>query len=525
MFCALCNYLNNMNDGKYELSCNLNFRNPVAPLNSRIILVGTAHISEKSVSEVNEVILKEKPDIVAVELDKARYRALKGEDDVKEINIKEMLSGGQFNQFLLHWFLAYLQKKIGADTGVKPGAEMLSAIELAESSGARVALIDRDIQITLGRFWNMMSFVEKLKLFGSLIGASFGFGTKDIDIDTVTDEDVVTQLVSELRKVAPSAASVLLDERNAIMAKNLLEASKEGTVVAVIGAGHREGIQKYINEPGSIPPVEEMMALPKKGFSWIKAILFALFAVVIGMLALLVIFGGVPLSKLLTLLLYLFIAQGILSALGVLAVRGHPLSALTALGLAWFGFLHPVLSVGMFAGMVEAHFRPPTTEDFRTILKDEYLFNWNEIPGKDSSRLIEFLKKKHNAEWLDHATIEKIDDGKAVRIRTDREQMILRMDEKKGNVKLLIDKRNTFDFGVEKENGKLNVYKPQTISDMMDNKLFRIVLVAALANVGSMIGTFVVIPFLLVPYLHIANPLDILRTALETGINALSHIL
>jgi len=60
---------------------------------------------------------------------------------------------------------------------------------------------------------------------------------------------------------------------------------------------------------------------------------------------------------------------------------------------------------------------------------------------------------------------------------------------------------------------------------MMDNKLFRIILVAALANIGSMIGTFVVIPFLLVPYLHIANPLDILRTALETGINALSHIL
>ncbi|MDO8726724.1 MAG: TraB/GumN family protein [Candidatus Methanoperedens sp.] len=513
-----------MNDGKYELSCNINFRNPVAPLKSRIILVGTAHVSEKSVAEVNEVILREKPDIVAVELDKARYRALKGEDDVKEINIKEILSGGQFNQFLLHWFLAYIQKKIGADTGVKPGAEMLAAIELAESSGARVALIDRDIQITLGRFWNMMSFVEKLKLFGSLIGASFGFGTKDINIDTVTDEDVVTQLVSELRNVAPIAASVLLDERNAIMAKNLIEASKEGTVVAVIGAGHRGGIQKYIDDPGSIPPVEEMMKLPKKGFSWIKAILFVLFAMVIGVLALLVIFGGVPLSKLLLLFLYLFIAQGILSALGVLVVRGHPVSALTALSLAWFGFLHPVLSVGMFAGMVEAHFRPPKTEDFKTILKDEYLFDWNEIPGKDSRRMIEFLKKNQNADWLDHATIEKIDDGKAVRIRTDREQILLHMDEKKGEV-VLSNNKKSIELGVEKENGKLNVYKPQTISDMMNNKLFRIILVGAFANVGSMIGTFIIIPLLLVPYLGIANPLDILRTALDTGMNALSQIL
>lgn len=512
-----------MNNGTYELNCNLNFRNPFSPLKSRIILVGTAHVSDKSVAEVNEVIEREKPDIVAVELDKARYRALKGENDVKEINVKEILSGGKFYHFLLHWLLAYIQKKIGADTGVKPGAEMLSAIEIAERSGSRVALIDRDIQITLGRFWSMMSFFEKLKLFGSLAGATMGFGTKDIDIDTVTDEDVVSQLISELRTMAPSAASVLLDERNAIMAKNLLDVSKEGTVVAVIGAGHREGIQKYLDNPDSIPPVEEMMTLPKKRFNWFKAIIFVLFAMVIGMLALLVFQDKVPLTDLLTAMLYLFIAQGILAALGVLVVRGHPASALTALSLAWFGFLHPLLSVGTFAGIVEAHFRPPTTEDFKKILKDEYLFNWNEIPGKDSGRMIELLKKKHNVEWLDNANIEKTDDGKTVSVSADRKQAFLRMNENKGTVDLSIDNGKTFEFIMEEEKGKLNVYRPQTMSEMMDNKLFRIILVALLANIGSTLGTFVVIPFLLVPILHIANPLDILRIALETGISTLGH--
>ncbi|VVB88302.1 TraB family protein [uncultured archaeon] len=514
-----------MNDGSYELCCNLNFRNPVAPLKSRIILVGTAHVSDKSVAEVNEVIEREKPDIVAVELDKGRFNALKGEEDNKEINIKEMLSGGQFYQFLLHMLLAYIQKKIGDDTGVKPGAEMLSAIEHAEKSGARVALIDRDIQVTLGRFWNKMSFFEKLKLFGSLAGATMGFGSKDIDIDTVTDEDVVSQLIGELRKMAPSAASVLLDERNAIMAKNLLDVSKEGTVVAVIGAGHREGIQKYLDDPDSIPPVEEMMKLPKKGFSWLKAIIIAFFAMVIGMLALLVLQDKVPLTALLTALLYLFIAQGILSALGVLVARGHPASALTALGLAWFGFLHPLLTVGMFAGVVEAHFRPPTTEDFKNILKDEYLFNWNDIPGKDSGRVIEFFKKEHKAEWLKNAHIEKTEDGKTVSISADKKQVFLRMNDNKSAVNVSTDNGKKFEFVVEEEKGRLNVYKPQTLTDLMDNKLFRIVLVAAFANLGSMLGTFVVIPFLLVPLLHIANPLDILKTALDTGISMIQNIL
>lgn len=424
-----------MNNGTYAVSYNFNYKNPVAPAGqSRIILVGTAHVSEKSIAEVNEVIERERPDIVAVELDKGRFQALKGEEEVKEINIKQLLSSGKFYYFLLHWLLAYVQKKIGADMGVKPGAEMMAAIENAERIGARVALIDRDIQITLGRFWSKMSFFEKLKLFLSLFGATFGIGTKDIDIDTVTEEDVVSQLILELRKMAPSAASVLLDERNAIMARNLIEVSREGTVVAVVGAGHREGIQRYLDAPLTIPRIDEMMTLPKKGFSWFKAGVVVFLGMIAGLLALLIYTGGISLYALLTALMYLFITQGILSAVGVLIARGHPVSALTAFSLAWFGFLHPFLAIGWLAGLVEAHFRPPTHEDFRTIMKAE------------------------------------------------------------------------------------------TIKELMNNKLFRIILVAGLANLGSMIGTFVAIP-IMVHFLGITNPLDILRIALETGINAIENIL
>jgi len=423
-----------MNSGSYAASYNFNYRNPAVSSGGRIILVGTAHVSDKSVAEVNEVIDRVKPDIVAVELCQGRYKALKGEEEVKEINIGDMLSGGKFYYFLLHWLLAYVQKKIGTDTGVKPGAEMLSAIEKAEKTGARVALIDRDIQVTLARFWNRMSFFEKLKLFGSLGAATLGFGTKDIDIDTVTEEDVVAQLISELRKMAPSAASVLLDERNIIMAKNLVDLSAEGTVVAVIGAGHREGIQRYLDAPQTIPPFGELMTIPKKRFGWLRAATVAFIAMVVGLLALLIYSGGISIPTLLNALLYLFIAQGILSAAGVLLARGHPFSALTAFGLAWFGFLHPFLAVGWLAGIVEAHFHPPTTADFKSIMKAE------------------------------------------------------------------------------------------TIKELMRNNLFRIILVAGLANLGSMIGTFVAIP-VMVQYLDIDNPLDILRKALDTGFTALKNML
>jgi len=424
-----------MNNGNYAVTYNFNYKNPAALSGTgKIVLVGTAHVSDKSVAEVNEIIEREQPDIIAVELCRGRYQALKGEDEVREINVRDMLSSGKFYYFLIHWLLGYVQKKIGADTGVKPGSEMIAAIDMAEKTGAKVALIDRDIQVTLSRFWIKMSFFEKLKMFVSLIGATLGFGTTEIDIDTVTDEDVVLQLVSELRKIAPSVASVLLDERDIFMASNLVKLAHEGKIVAVVGAGHREGIQRYLDNPETIPSIDELATIPKKGFSWINATIIAMLVMIVGVLALLVFSGGVSIGTLLTAMLYLFVTQGILSGLGVLIVRGHPLSALTAFGLAWFGFLHPFLAVGWLAGLVEAHFRPPTTEDFKTIMKSE------------------------------------------------------------------------------------------SMSELMQNNLFRIILVAGAANLGSMVGTFVAIP-IMVKYLNIPNPLEILKTAMSTGFEVLKGLL
>ena len=123
-----------------------------------IIIVGTAHVSEKSVQEVVSKIEEVRPDIVAVELCPARYRALTGQEEDKEIKISELLSGGRLSFFLVQLFLGYIQRKIGDEMGVKPGSEMLAAIEAAKRTGARVALVDRDVGITIQRFWAAMGF-------------------------------------------------------------------------------------------------------------------------------------------------------------------------------------------------------------------------------------------------------------------------------------------------------------------------------------------------------------------------------
>ena len=138
----------------------------------RVRVVGTAHVSEESVREVEDTIETERPDIVAVELDEGRYRQLKG-GEPDDIEPGDLLRGNTVFQFIAYWMLSYVQARLGEKFDVTPGADMLSAVETAEGLGIDVALVDRDINETMRRFWSAMSSVEKLRMIG---GLAFGVG-------------------------------------------------------------------------------------------------------------------------------------------------------------------------------------------------------------------------------------------------------------------------------------------------------------------------------------------------------------
>jgi len=343
-----------------------------------IVIVGTAHVSEKSVQEVTRAIEDLHPDVVAVELCNSRYRALTGQEETGEIQIKEILSGGKLYLLLVQWFLAYVQKKIGSDLGVKPGSEMIAAIEVAEKTGARVALVDRDIGVTIQRFWSAMSFVEKAKLVGSMIPAAFGKG-EEIDIDKVTEEDVVSAIIEEFREVSPGAAQVLIDERDAYIARNLIRLGNEGRVVAVVGAGHKEGITKYLANPEKIPLFENMTRISKRRISVPKLFGAALMLLVMVTIAA-VLISGSSTENLFSALKIWFLVNGTLSALGVVLARGHPLSALTAFMVAWLTSLNPLMAAGWFAGIVEAWKRKPTMADTKKLAEAETFKELMAIP-------------------------------------------------------------------------------------------------------------------------------------------------
>jgi pheromone shutdown-related protein TraB len=369
-------YLEEMDSGGARWAEDL----PMPPEGERgeIVIVGTAHVSEKSVQEVRRAIEELRPDVVAVELCQGRYRALTGQEDTGELEIKEILKGGKLYLLLVQWFLAYVQKKIGSDLGVKPGSEMIAAIEAAEAAGARVALVDRDIAVTIQRFWSSMSFLEKAKLVLSMIPAAFGKG-EEIDIDKVTEEDVVSAIIDEFREVSPRAAQVLIDERDAYIARNLLRLGRTGRVLAVVGAGHREGIKRYLDHPEKIPPMEEMARPARKRVSAPKLFGGLLMLLVLVTIAA-VLIAGIDSYKIVSALKIWFLVNGALSAAGVVLARGHPLSALTAFLIAWLTSLNPLMAAGWFAGIVEAWKRKPTMADTKKLAEAETFKELMAIP-------------------------------------------------------------------------------------------------------------------------------------------------
>jgi pheromone shutdown-related protein TraB len=344
---------------------------------AEIRIVGTAHVSQKSVDDVKAAIYEFQPDVVAVELDPARFQALK--KSMLEPSVSEVIEAGNFNQLLVQWILSYLQRRIGMDVGVEPGAEMKAAIVEAEQRQLKIGLIDRDIRITLMRFWRSMSLWEKLKMFYALSASVVGVEGEEIDIESLKQDEVITKALEEFRKFSPNGARALIDERDAYLAHQLLALDANNSrVLAVIGAGHVRGVQKYLHEPSTLPPLSELTAevkSPRWGliFGIAVTVLFALLILAIA-------FSGVGMNVLVTALIYWVLIHGVLTAVFTLIAGGHPLSALTGFGVSWLTALHPLVAAGWFSAIVEAKIRKPSPGDLKKIFEAETFTDMWHIP-------------------------------------------------------------------------------------------------------------------------------------------------
>ncbi len=330
-----------------------------------IVLVGTAHVSEKSTELVKKTIDEEKPDIVGVELDRERYLQLKQGQKWENLNISEMIKSGQTYLFLINVMLANLQRQLGQQLGVKPGMEMITATKIAEEKEIGIALLDRSVKITLKRAMNAMTIIEKVKL---LWGIALGLFTDEKEVITkekveiLKDKDVMNELMGKLSKEMPGVKRILVDERDLFIANKILAAPGK-KIVAVLGAGHLEGVKKFLDRPREI---SHLNVIPTSK-NWIKIIGWIIPAIFIVMLSYGLVTKGLETG--LWILVWWFLINGTLSALGVLLARGHPFSIIAAFVAAPLTSLNPLIAAGWVAGYVEAKFNSPKVKDFEGLRK------------------------------------------------------------------------------------------------------------------------------------------------------------
>lgn len=330
-------------------------------------IIGTAHVSQDSVDEVREAILEDCPDAVAVELDRGRYTRLMQEcagieiDDT--ISVSKIIKENKVGVFIATSILSYFQNKIGTDVEVAPGSEMIGAIEAAEEIGCKIVLIDRDINITLQRVLNKMTFMEKAKFVFSCISAFITGDSEDINIEDLKKEDVIEEMMEEFKKISPGSYDALVNERDAYLARNILNI-EEDHVIAVVGAGHKKGINRYLDNPETIPPMVELLNIKKKGgIPWLKIIL-ALIPISFVVIFFLAYMNGIKIGNDIFEFVAISMAMGFL---GSICSGSKVKSAIVGAVVAPFTIIHPLLAAGWFSGLAEAKFRKVRKRDINNL--------------------------------------------------------------------------------------------------------------------------------------------------------------
>lgn len=328
-----------------------------------VILVGTAHVSKSSVEEVRAAIEENEPGTVAVELCQSRYDVLKNPRKWQEMDIIKVVREKKASFLFANLVMASFQKRVGERFGVKPGDEMREAISLAEEKSIPVALVDRNVQVTIQRTWRKLSAWEKTKLiFNSLFSVLAVDDLKEDEIEKLKEKDMLTAAVEEIGKSAPTIKQVLIDERDAYMARKIVDIDSD-KVLAVVGAGHVNGLMAQLKNPiGDVKPLEEVPVKKKGVLKWIIP-LAILVLVIAGFF-----YGGPDQGY--EVIKWWLLSNAVFAALGTMLAFGHPISILVAACASPITSLNPTLAAGWFAGLAEAYIRKPKVADFENIQED-----------------------------------------------------------------------------------------------------------------------------------------------------------
>lgn len=280
---------------------------------AKIYIIGTAHVSEKSVNDVKKLIKMVKPNQVVLELCENRIGIIEPkklndlkmkidslkDDPMRESIIEELdlevtdeeiqqeknsknsffdnlKKGLKSKNDLITVMLGVFYQSVTKNLNVKVGDEMKYAAVEAIKNGSTIVLGDRDIKITLKRSWNSLTLWKKIKFLVYIIVSSF----KDIkaeDIERLKSTDIMTELIEELGTQFPTLVEHIITERDLYLTESLRKCPGP-VVVGVVGLGHLKGIQKYWKKDIDIKNLKQ---LPPNRSSKFRYLILASFLILL----------------------------------------------------------------------------------------------------------------------------------------------------------------------------------------------------------------------------------------------------
>lgn len=330
-----------------------------------IILIGTAHVSRRSAEQVKEVIDREQPDSVCIELDEQRYQSIIDNNKWKQTDIFKVIKDKKATLLLMNLAISSFQNRMAKQFDIKPGQEMIQGIASANENGAEIVLADRNIQTTFSRIWHNLGWTGKSQLLTSVFFSIFSKDTiSEEEMENMKSKDTLNAVLAEFTESFPKLKTPLIDERDQYLAQKIKEAPGK-KVVAVLGAAHVPGITKEIHKEQDLA---KLSAIPPK--SVVPKIIGWAIPVLIVALIVVTFFANpsAGFDQALSWILW----TGSMAAIGAAVALGHPLAILAAFITAPVTALHPILASGWFSGLVQAYIKRPTIADFETLSEDVF---------------------------------------------------------------------------------------------------------------------------------------------------------
>ncbi len=269
----------------------------------KISIIGITHIDLESHEKVTQFLKKEKPEAVCLELDQTRLEMLQEnqqeifrnfrdtdtnetiEESDREIELSDNSTKNDLSKpfeysGLLEDIGLFESKLAGLIQTEQPGQEMLVAYKVAKEIGAEIYLIDKSIN-DISKYMEEEVSKEEADKFQGMIdellfdqrivvkpideekkennGKSLLEGLDNLDedeeinlnevIEVFKDEDSLGEILSIFSQNFPKLFSILLEDRNNYMIKQIKEISlKHKKIAVVVGYGHISEVVKGLKE-------------------------------------------------------------------------------------------------------------------------------------------------------------------------------------------------------------------------------------------------------------------------------------